>query len=74
MPVPVEEITKQRLEGWAQILKDQHATPLLLVGVGHDENIGRLAICVPEDIPQVTLIAVLREMLEVLEKRREGIS
>ncbi len=46
--VPVEQITKQRLERWSAHFLKAHATPLLLIGMGHDHNIGQVVICTLE--------------------------
>ena len=45
MPVPTEKITQQRLELWKNQLKDEHATPLVLIGIKHDQNAGQMVIC-----------------------------
>ncbi len=43
--VPVEEITEERLARWKVKMKDAHATPLMLIGVGHDHKRGEFVIC-----------------------------
>lgn len=44
-------ITVERLEGWGRVIVENHATPMLLVGVGHDHVSGNLHLCIPEDTP-----------------------
>ncbi len=68
--VPHREITEARLKGWAEKLALHTATPILLVGVGHERNSGDLVICVPDE-PEITtalLLAILRKALVELER------
>jgi len=69
MPVPTDEITRERLERWSQKLEKEHATPMCLVGVGHDQKSGQLVVCLP-DGPQMTnqLVAnILRAAARIAE-------
>lgn len=52
----VLNINRGRLAGWARTLAAQHATAVLVVGVGHDHASGSLHLCIPdgdEVTPQV---------------------
>jgi len=64
--VPTEEITAERLAGWSKKLSAQHATPLLLVAVGHDHVSGQVVVCIPEgidnDMLRAHLLFVLKEL------------
>lgn len=55
MSVQTERITRERLDEWAQTLAEHHATPILLVAIGHDETTGQLHVCVPEDVSSATI-------------------
>ena len=44
-----ERLTTDRLAAWARDLAYDHATPLLLVGVGHDRTRGRIVVCTVDD-------------------------
>ncbi|MGA2035902.1 MAG: hypothetical protein ABSG68_26945 [Thermoguttaceae bacterium] len=50
MSVPVETICAERLESWKQRLIENHSTPALLMGVGHDEHAGELHLVVCEEL------------------------
>jgi hypothetical protein len=47
--VPTEQITNERLERWKAKMSASHATPLVLVGVGHDHLSGQLVVCTLEE-------------------------
>ena len=57
--VPTEKITTERLESWAKHLADEHATPLALVAIGHDEKSGQIVICAVEDVADADLAHLL---------------
>ncbi len=64
---PIEETTAGRLESWRKRLKENHATPLLLIGVGHGERSGQLVICVPEGVDDDLLLGSLLFAIETLK-------
>lgn len=47
--VPVEQITRQRLKDWGNDCIRDHATPALLLAVGHDHVSGEVHLYVPDD-------------------------
>lgn len=65
MPVPVYEITKERLGKWSMRMNQANATPVVLIGIGHDQNEGKVVVCTLEepDMPIGLLRAVLKEAL-----------
>ncbi|HEV8639400.1 MAG TPA: hypothetical protein VG370_34765 [Chloroflexota bacterium] len=67
MSVPVEAITRERLGRWARDCVRHHATPLVLVAVGHDERSGTVYVCRTEDGPSDAEIgALLRRVAQEL--------
>lgn len=67
-PEMVRRINRDRLAGWAERLCGEHATPLLLVGCGHDHRQGQVTLCVCEDGPSGRELAeVLRGVASLLE-------
>jgi len=42
-------INEDRLKSWAKKLTDNHSTPIMLVGVGHDHRSGQLHLVTLED-------------------------
>jgi hypothetical protein len=69
MAVPVEQITEQRLAQWSKRLSESHATPIMLVGMGHDHVSGRVVICTldEKEMTNHALAAILRHAIKELE-------
>lgn len=68
MSVTVETITKDRFARWVPRFVESKATPILAIGVGHDENIGRIVITTLEN-EEITVQAIrllLRDALRQL--------
>ncbi len=42
-------IIAERLARWTERLVSSHATPMVLVGIGHDANSGTVVVCALED-------------------------
>jgi hypothetical protein len=70
MPVPHEQVTKERLACWADKLKLSNATPMVLLGVGHDRHSGDLVVCTlnEKEINPTALCAFLRGAIKAIEK------
>ena len=68
MPVDVKRITDERLQGWAKQLVNVHATPVLLLGVGHDHVSGQVHIVVTENMTPAQIRAFLKAALRDLDK------
>lgn len=68
--VPTEEITAQRFEGWAKRLSEAHATPLMVVGVRHDEHVGGRIVISVEDVPDADLALLLRWAAYTIAERQ----
>src|SRR5436309_5857950 len=49
----IRAICEDRLARWTEKLVGEHATPVVLVGVGHDARKGMLVICAVDE-PSVT--------------------
>ena len=60
--VPTEAITDERLNRGKERMSASHATPLCLIGVGHDHNSGQIVIVTLEE--EEISIPVLRAFLE----------
>jgi len=48
-PVPVEQIVQERLTDWGRDCVRDHATPALLLAIGHDHASGEVHLYVPDD-------------------------
>lgn len=59
MSVPTESITQERLKRWSKKLAEQHATPLVMLGIGHDSKAGQLVVLTVEDVNDDVLLASL---------------
>lgn len=66
--VPTEQITEDRLGRWTKRLSDAHATPVVLVALGHDHNKGLPVVCTTEDIGNQELSALLRYAASALDE------
>ena len=69
MTVDTERITRERLEEWRRVLQRAHATPALLLGVGHDEHDGEVHVLVPKDLDVLMIIAFLQIATKQLAQR-----
>lgn len=68
----IRAINDERLGRWKERLVSEHATPMLLVGAGHDHNKGRVVICTLEDCDDATLILLLQGTIASLIKGDKG--
>ena len=48
--VDVAKINNERLNGWKEKLTKAHATPVALIGVGHDHVSGQIHLVITEDV------------------------
>jgi hypothetical protein len=64
------KICDGRFAIWAGKFAEEHATPVLAVGVGHGPKQGQLVLETLEDLSDDVLIAFTRYALKELEKRR----
>ena len=65
----VKAIITERLGRWAERLLESHATPVVLVAVGHDARSGQLVVCACEDGPSDKQLALF---LKAAAKRLKG--
>ena len=73
--VPVEMIIRERLTRWSKRLAEEHATPLLLMGIGHDENSGKINVltCDEPDITDEVVYQLLcKAASELRQRMRKG--
>lgn len=47
--VNVERIARERLRDWQRDCVRDHATPALLLAIGHDERSGEIHVYIPDD-------------------------
>ncbi len=62
----IQDITTDRLARWAKKSIANHATPVIMVHVGHDHNSGQIGICTTEDMDNRTLKAFLQQVIRQL--------
>ena len=63
-------ICETRLRSWRDILIRQHATPILLIGMGHDTHTGEVQMIAVEDLTHDELRALLCYAVRELKQRR----
>jgi hypothetical protein len=66
--VDVKRINRDRLSSWEKQLTGSHATPFILVGVGHDHVSGQLVVCTTEDRSNTDIILTLQAVIAELQK------
>jgi hypothetical protein len=54
-----DEMTEERLGYYRKRMRQQNATPLVCLGIGHGEHKGELVLCATEDLSIEMLRAVL---------------
>ena len=62
----IRQICKDRLAMWTDDLVGDHATPVLLVGIGHDHRSGEVVICTVQEMDQEKITLFLARALEKL--------
>lgn len=67
MAVNVSKITHERLGRWEKRLVSSHATPALLLGIGHDHVSGQIVLCVTEEKTDAEIIAFLQMAISSLK-------
>jgi len=67
----IEAICKERLGNWQGRLVNEHSTPVLLLGVGHDHKMGQVVLCTTEDMSDLEIINFVQGTLNLLIKQRE---
>ena len=63
----VKAICDERLGRWTQRLVGEHATPVLLLGVGHDHKSGQLVVLTMEEVSNLELVLFARGAVAKLE-------
>lgn len=62
----IETICRERLAGWQKRLVEEHATPVLLVSVGHDHKKGQVVLSTTEEMSDEEVMLFLQGALNVL--------
>ena len=63
----IDSINRERLFAWRGRLNESHATPVVLLGVGHDHNNGQIVVCVTHDMTDKAIILFLKKALKEME-------
>lgn len=66
----IRQICKDRLAMWTEDLVGDHATPLLLLGLGHDHKQGTISIHTNQEVKEDDMIAWIAMALDRLLDRR----
>ena len=71
--IQIEQISKERLDRWVNFLVSEHATPVVLVGVGHDHKSGTVVLCAPESMTDIEIDNFLTgALLRLRQKQAEA--
>lgn len=68
MPVDVTRITTERLESWRKQLIDAHATPVILLGVGHDHVTGQINVITTKGMTPAQIRIFLKHVLKEFDE------
>jgi len=63
----IEAICQERLGEWTKRLVGEHATPIVLVGVGHDHKSGQLVLCTTEEMSNDEIMNFLAGALFMMQ-------
>ena len=68
----IDQLCKERLDIWRLFLVENDSTPFALVSIGHNDNIGKLSLCITEGVSTHVVIDILKDVVKRLEKQRKG--
>jgi hypothetical protein len=63
----IRRINEEQLKRWTEQMVAQHSTPLLIVGIGHDQHGGQLTVISVDNIDADTLAAYIRHAYDRLK-------
>lgn len=69
-PVDTDRITGERLNLWREHLKTLHATPALMLAVGHDHRSGEVHVFILENMPTDMLKQFLMKAYRKLDEEQ----
>lgn len=61
--------TDHQLNVWRQRLKEGHALPVLLLGLGIDHRSGQCVACVTDEVPLPQLLHLLKQAVAMIEEK-----
>lgn len=64
----INKINVERLSRWKNKLNESHATPVVLVSVGHDHNNGKVVICTTEETTDTQILLFMKEAVRQIEQ------
>lgn len=62
----IRQINVERLGNWTYKMVSSHATPMILIGIGHDHVAGQKVICMLEDMKDDTAAGLLLDVAQRL--------
>ena len=68
----IRDICDERLSAWEELLVKNHATPALLVGLGHDATSGQIHLLTVDDITLEQMQIFLAFAYNEVTRRRFG--
>jgi len=66
------QICQSRLARWQKRLVQEHATPVLLLGVGHDDQSGKVVVLTLEEMSDSDILMFVGQTINLL-KQGKGI-
>ncbi len=71
MATGVRKITRGRMREWASNLVQKHHTPILVIGMGHDQVAGQLSVISIESLTNQELELSLQRAIDFIKERPE---
>lgn len=69
MATGVRAITRGRMKEWTSNLTQKHHTPILVIGLGHDQVAGQLSVISIESMTNRELALALERALDFIRAR-----
>ncbi|KKN78151.1 hypothetical protein LCGC14_0353780 [marine sediment metagenome] len=73
MATGVRAITKGLMRQWTTNLIHKHHTPVLVVGIGHDQEKGKISVISVAEMSNDEIAMMLRVALATVEKRGQDV-
>lgn len=69
--IPLSAICHARMEEWAKQMAERTSTPILAIGIGHEQAMGEVHLYVPENLPAEEIELFLFFAIRELQTRRK---
>lgn len=64
----IKEVSTERLDKWKKVIVEHECTPFALVSIHHHNKKGDIHLCIREDVRMSTVLAIMKDVVKVIEK------